>query len=289
MNVDTAAPRRPPGGSLSRTAIPAPGSNRGGRRGRSAHSSASSAPSAVRQEGRAASASIRRDPRRPIFTILAALALAGCTPSPRTPPPAPGVNTAELPVVTDQRVADSLLADVRAVDSTIVVTLRYRTPENFTGAPLPGYEGNRAFLRREAAAALGRAQRRALAQGLTLEVFDAYRPVRATLAMVDWTARVGRDDLLRDGYIASRSRHNLGLAIDLTLADRATGRELDMGTPFDTFSAAAHTANATGAAATNRQRLRTIMESEGFANYDQEWWHFSYPLPDPVRFDVVIR
>ena len=205
------------------------------------------------------------------------------------PAPAPSVNTAELPVVTDQRIADSLLADVRAIDSTIVVTLRYRTPENFTGAPLPGYEGNRAYLRREAAAALGRAQRRALAQGLTLEVFDAYRPVRATLAMVDWTARVGRDDLLRDGYIASRSRHNLGLAIDLTLVDRATGRELDMGTPFDTFSAAAHTANATGATAANRQRLRTIMESEGFANYDQEWWHFSYPVSDPVRFDVVIR
>ena len=65
------------------------------------------------------------------------------------PAPAPSVNTAELPVVTDQRIADSLLADVRAIDSTIVVTLRYRTPENFTGAPLPGYEGNRAYLRRE--------------------------------------------------------------------------------------------------------------------------------------------
>jgi D-alanyl-D-alanine dipeptidase len=221
------------------------------------------------------------------FAVLAALALAGCATRPAAT--AQSVETAELPIVTDQRTADSLLADVRAADSTIVVTLRYRTPQNFTGAPLPGYEANRAFLRREAAAALGRAQRRALAQGLTLEVFDAYRPVRATLAMMEWTRRVGREDLVRDGYIASRSRHNLGLAIDLTLADRATGQELDMGTPFDTFSADAHTANATGQAATNRQRLKTIMESEGFANYDQEWWHFSYPLADPVRFDVVVR
>jgi D-alanyl-D-alanine dipeptidase len=113
--------------------------------------------------------------------------------------------------------------------------------------------------------------------------------VRATLAMVDWTRRVGREDLLRDGYIASRSRHNLGLAIDLTLADRATGRELEMGTPFDTFSPAAHTANATGTAAANRRRLQAAMESEGFTNYDQEWWHFSYEVPRPVRFDVVIR
>ena len=216
---------------------------------------------------------------------------AGCAaPRPQQAATAAAVNTAELPVVTDPRVVDSLLANVRAVDSTIVVTMRYATPANFTGAPLPGYEGNRALLRREAAAALGRVQRRLAAEGLTLLVFDAYRPVRATLAMVEWTRRVGREDLLRDGYIASRSRHNLGLAVDLTLADRATGRELEMGTPFDTFSAAAHTANASGAVAANRRRLQTVMEAEGFANYDPEWWHFSYPLPGPVvRFDVVIH
>jgi D-alanyl-D-alanine dipeptidase len=104
--------------------------------------------------------------------------------------------------------------------------------------------GNRAFLRREAAQALARAQRRAAREGYGLQVYDAYRPVRATLAMVDWTRRVSREDLLSDGYIASRSRHNLGLAIDLTLIKRSTGHELATGTPFDTFSAAAHTANA---------------------------------------------
>lgn len=215
-------------------------------------------------------------------------ALSACAAGAR-PQGAASVNTADLPVVTDARVADSLLADVRAADSTIVVTMRYATPRNFTGAPLPGYEANRALLRREAARALGRVQRRLAAEGLTLLVFDAYRPVSATLAMVDWTRRASREDLLRDGYIASRSRHNLGLAVDLTLADRATGRELDMGTPFDTFSPAAHTANASDPVATNRRRLETVMESEGFTNYAQEWWHFSYPLPDPVRFDVVIR
>ena len=217
--------------------------------------------------------------------VASAASAAACAARPAPPP----VNPAALPVVGDARVADSLLADVRALDGTIVVALRYATPDNFTGAPLPGYEANRAFLRREAAAALARVQRRLAADGLTLKVWDAYRPVRATLAMVDWTRRVGREDLLRDGYIASRSRHNLGLAIDLTLAERSSGRELEMGTPFDTFSAAAHTANATGVAAANRQRLKAAMESEGFTNYDQEWWHFTFSLPDPVRFDVVIR
>jgi zinc D-Ala-D-Ala dipeptidase len=59
-----------------------------------------------------------------------------------------------------------------------------------------------------------------------------------------------------------------------------------MGTGFDSFSAAAHTANATGIAAVNRARLVAAMAAEGFANYDQEWWHFTYQLPDELRFDL---
>ncbi len=204
------------------------------------------------------------------------------------PQTAPPINTTETTIAPDA-VADTLLTDVRSLDSTIVVELRYATPNNFTGAPLPGYLANRAFVRREAGGALAKVESDLRGQGLGLKIFDSYRPVRATLAMVDWTARVHREDLLRDGYIASRSRHNLGLAIDLTLIDLATGRELEMGTPFDTFSAAAHTANATGIAAANRQRLKAAMERRGFTNYDQEWWHFTYDVPNPLRFDKIIR
>ena len=198
------------------------------------------------------------------------------------------VNTAELPTATDAA-ADSLLVDVQSLAPGIRVGLRYATAHNFTGAPLPGYQGNHAYLRREAAAALARVEQRAEQEGLSLYVFDAYRPVRATLAMMDWTQRVGRTDLVRDGYIASRSRHNLGLAIDLTLVDTRSGATLDMGTPFDTFSSAAHTANAKGVPLTNRRRLERLMSAEGFTNYDQEWWHYTYSLPNPVRFDRVIR
>ena len=222
--------------------------------------------------------------RTSIRFVLFALVAACSTPA-RTPLP---VNTVETAVAPDG-VADTLLADVRSLDSSIVVELRYATSNNFTGAPLPGYLANRALLRREAAAALARVQYDLRAQGLGLKVFDAYRPVRATLAMVDWTQRVHREDLLRDGYIASRSRHNLGLAIDLTLIDRWTARELEMGTPFDTFSAAAHTANAAGIAMANRQRLKAAMEARGFTNYDQEWWHYTYDVPNPMRFDKPIR
>src|SRR5918999_1713627 len=230
---------------------------------------------------------------RPL-TLVLLTALTACAPAVATtttatatrqaPPP----NTGDLPIVSDA-VAETLLVDVRSLEPTIRVEMRYATPNNFTGAVIPGYEGNRVLLRREAAQALARAQRRALAEGYTLRVYDAYRPVRATLAMVDWTRRVGREDLLRDGYIASRSRHNLGAAIDLTLVERSTGRELAMGTPYDTFSAAAHTANASGEIARNRKLLLRLMESEGFVNYEKEWWHFSFDVPNPVRFDMVVR
>lgn len=227
----------------------------------------------------------RHLPCRPVRSLLA-LAAAAILACARPPAPQP-VDSGELPLGTPAQ-AESLLADVRALAPSIRVDLRYRDAGNFTGAPLPGYEANRAFLRREAAAALARVQRRAEGEGATLLVWDAYRPVRATLAMVEWTRRTGREDLVRDGYIAARSRHNLGMAIDLTLAD-AAGNPLDMGTAFDTFSTAAHTDSATGQVMANRARLRRIMEAEGFRNYAQEWWHFSYAADPPIRFDVPVR
>lgn len=219
------------------------------------------------------------------------IAFTACAPSParqQARPSSPPVNTGELSIVSDA-VADTLLADVQAVAPDIRVGLRYATSNNFTGAPIVGYEGNHAYLRREAATALARVARRAKAEGLALYIFDAYRPVRATLAMVEWTSRTGRQNLIRDGYIASRSRHNLGLAVDLTLVDATTGEPLDMGTPFDTFSPAAHTANASGIDLENRHRLQRFMEAEGFVNYDQEWWHYTYDVSNPVRFDRVIH
>jgi D-alanyl-D-alanine dipeptidase len=228
---------------------------------------------------------------RKFWGLLFGAWVYGCSPGPvaSTPVPvAPPVNTAEIQIAPDA-VADTLLAEIRPLDSTIVVDMRYATANNFTGAPLPGYFANRAYLRREAAAALARVQRDLGSRGLGIKIFDAYRPVRATLAMVEWTERANRTDLVRDGYIASRSRHNLGLAVDLTLVDNASGKELEMGTPFDTFSAAAHTANASGETAANRQKLKAAMEREGFVNYDQEWWHFSFSVPNPFRFDRPIR
>jgi zinc D-Ala-D-Ala dipeptidase len=231
--------------------------------------------------------------------LLLELLLAGC--GGHRPEPAAGLTPADtavtrtatpveappLPTAPDS-VADALLVDIRSIDSTIQVDVRYAGPNNFTGASLPGYDVSRVLLRREAALALGRVQRRLASGGLGLRVFDGYRPVRATLAMVSWAERTGRVALLDSGYIARRSRHNMGVAVDLTLVDLETGTEVPMGTPFDTFSEAAHTANAEGRVRRYRQLLVTMMESEGFENYDQEWWHFSYPVEGAVPFDRIV-
>jgi zinc D-Ala-D-Ala dipeptidase len=167
------------------------------------------------------------------------------------------------------------------------VDLRYATANNFTGAPLPGYEAPRALLRREAAAALGRVQAGLRSKGLGLRVLDAYRPVRASLAMVDWAERTGHRALLESGYIARRSRHNLGVAVDLTMVDLMTGTEAPMGTTFDNFTA--QTDDVTSEALRYRQILVQAMESEGFSPYGQVWWHFNYPVEGAVPLDRVIR
>ena len=212
--------------------------------------------------------------------------LSGCSLLHRTPPEP--INTVELPIASDSA-ADSLLVDVQKVDTSIVVEMRYATTNNFTKAKLPGYEGNHAYLRNEAAAALALVSEDLHRQGLGLKIFDAYRPVRATDAMVKWTATAHRPDLIRDGYIAARSKHNLGVAVDLTIIDLRTRAELPMGTSFDYFAPLAFTKNATGVVAKNRQLLKKVMERQGFTNYENEWWHYSYPVENPLRFDAVVR
>jgi D-alanyl-D-alanine dipeptidase len=193
------------------------------------------------------------------------------------------------PAASSNAASDSLLVDVRSVDSTIQVDLRYATANNFTGAPLPGYEAPRALLRREVAAALGRVQARLRSEGLGLRIFDAYRPVRATRAMVDWAERTGHRALLESGFISERTPHNMGVAVDLTVVHLMTGTEVTMGTTFDNFTTSAHTADATGEALRYRQILARTMESEGFSPYAQAWWHFNYALKGAVPLDRVIR
>lgn len=221
-----------------------------------------------------------------LLVTVAACAPAASARTVETPaPPSPTMQTRADDAC---RMAPGALVDVRSVDQTIRTDVRYATRNNFTGAVLPGYERPLALLRPPAAQALGRVQARLRPRGLGLKVFDAYRPVRATLGMVDWAERSGNEWVLEQGYVARQSGHNVGRTVDLTLVDLRTGRELEMGTPYDTFNERAHTANATGRVAENRRTLVEAMAAEGFQNYDKEWWHFSIPGPrEPL--DVPLR
>ena len=79
------------------------------------------------------------------------------------------------------------------------------------------------------------------------------------------------------------------VAVDLTLINLATKAEISMGTPFDNFSAAAHTKNSYGVIKKNRELFKKVMERQGFMNYEKEWWHYTYTVQNPVRFDKVIK
>ena len=169
------------------------------------------------------------------------------------------------------------LVDVRTHARDIRLDLRYATDDNFTGARLPGYCKPIAVIRRPAARALGRVQNNLKRRGLGLLVYDAYRPARATRAMVRWAERTNNEWVLAQGYVARRSNHNRGAAIDLTLARTADGKPLGMGTRYDAFTTRSHTANARGDALKNRLALKRAMEAEGFRNYRREWWHYDFP------------
>lgn len=196
------------------------------------------------------------------------------------PPPAPAPPTPDL--ATHQRPPPKGWVDLRVALPNARFDVRYHTPDNFTEAPLPGYGVPGAWLRQEPTEALKRVQAKLEAQGKSLLIYDAYRPLRGTLGMVAWAKRTDQVHLLDGGYIARRSGHNKGNTIDLSIVDAETGTEIDMGTPWDTLSEASHTRNAKGEAYKNRMLLRETMHAEGFKNYWREWWHYSFPTEEKL-------
>jgi zinc D-Ala-D-Ala dipeptidase len=177
---------------------------------------------------------------------------------------------------------DGLVA-IRDVVPGVTLDIRYATADNFTGAPLPGYERADAWLLAPVAVALrGVAQDLAVA-GFGIVVWDGYRPKRATDAMVAWATRTHNEWVVEQGFVARKSEHNKGLAIDLGLT--RDGHEVDLGA-FDSFGddAAAHAA--TGEVRANRLLLARVMTAHGFAPYAKEWWHFSFPRIAAPALDV---
>jgi zinc D-Ala-D-Ala dipeptidase len=175
----------------------------------------------------------------------------------------------------NQVVADTAkeLLDLKKIVPGITLDLRYATRNNFTKTIL--YKtAPTTYMRTQPARTLARIQAQLRLKNYGIKVFDAYRPHAATRLM--W-------ELVKDErYVASPvkgSNHNRGLAIDMTLVDLKTGKELDMGTGFDNFTDTAHH-SFTGLSAQvleNRRYLKSIMEANGFKAFDTEWWHYSWP------------
>lgn len=160
-----------------------------------------------------------------------------------------------------------------------------------------GYEEPILLLTKEAAAALKEASNELLSKGCRLKIYDAYRPQRAVAHFVNWAKdlneirtketfypRLDKRDLIPLGFIAERSGHSRGSTVDLTLIDKETGEELDMGGSFDHFGETSHS-DCTGITEEqyrNRRLLRETMVRHGFRPLTEEWWHFtleneSYP------------
>lgn len=177
------------------------------------------------------------------------------------------------------------LVDVHAFAPGLTLDLRYATKRNVTGRRLPGYCRPWALLRRSVAEDLGRVQRLLRRRGLGLAVFDAYRPARASRALVRWARHNGRGELV-GSYLARRSDHNRGGAVDLTLIRYRDRRRLRMGSRYDDLSRRANTRNARGRVLRNRLRLVAAMERFGFSNYEREWWH--YPAGGPRYLDLAL-
>ena len=159
----------------------------------------------------------------------------------------------------------------------LMLDLRYATADNLTGRPI--YRRPVAMLRPEAREILLRARDLAAPLGLRLVVFDAFRPIEAQWAL--WHAVADKR------FVADPRRggvHPRGAAVDLTLAEAATGRALEMGTGFDAITPlSAHGCTEVSAAAQrNRALLLGLMTAAGWDNYRMEWWH--YQLFDARRF-----
>ncbi len=176
--------------------------------------------------------------------------------------------------------------DLAAAVPGIRLDIGYARPGNFTGAPLPGYGAPGAWLMAHVAEDLARIQAELAPRGLGLVCFDAYRPRRATHAMIHWAEQTGRTHLFDEGYIARRSRHNVGATVDVSVAELSTGQLLEMGSAWDTFSPESHTANATGLAAENRALLHGLMIAHGWQPYSKVWWHFRFLEADGPARDV---
>ena len=220
-------------------------------------------------------------------------------------------------------------AYLRDVDLSIRQDIRYAGSHNFLGHPVDGYRAAECILVEPAAAALKNAQEKLAGRHLSLIVWDCYRPARAVRDFLNWTTgpdqrmkaeffpRTEKTQLVPLGYIAARSRHSLGGAVDVGIVpdgveivepampeklascilpkgERFEDGTIDFGSGYDCFDPAANVGNGQveKPASDNRRLLRDVLASVGFKPYAMEWWHFELrnaPFDSEFDFEILPR
>lgn len=189
----------------------------------------------------------------------------------------------------------------------VISEIRYYTTYNFVGERITGYNKPVALVTKECADALRNVNRELLALGYRMKIYDTYRPQRAVDHFVRWAEDlddtrmkpffypgVDKTVLFDEHYLARKSGHSRGSTVDLTLFDMKTGKDADMGGPFDFFGELSHpdyTETLTETQIKNRSVLRNAMLSAGFLPSASEWWHFTLknePYPQ-TYFDFPIE
>ena len=179
-------------------------------------------------------------------------------------------------------------AEIASVIDDAAFDIRYYSPNNFTGNKIRGYMAPRAYMTKEALAALSEAAEDLRAQGYRLLIWDSYRPQKAVDNFVEWIndpndegdktfyPDLQKSDLLEGNYIMAKSGHTRGSTVDLTLIKK-DGSFVDMGGTFDLFSEISHPdyQNITEEQKQNRKILHDAMVRAGFNGIDSEWWHFT--------------
>jgi D-alanyl-D-alanine dipeptidase len=166
----------------------------------------------------------------------------------------------------------SALIDIRKVDPTIVISLRYATPNNITGRAL--YPPNMpALVRPEVAQRLAQVQTQLGSCGYRLKIWDAYRPAEVQSQL--WQV-VQNSDYVADPSAGAGSLHSWGVAVDATLTD-TWNNPVSMPSDFDDITPASMF-RYRGNDRLVRSHLRLLqfsMARAGFYGMRTEWWHFT--------------
>ncbi len=176
---------------------------------------------------------------------------------------------------------NSKLVEIKKYIPEITLDIRYATTNNFTHRRM--YPQARAFARLPVVMALKDVEADLKNRGLGLKIYDAYRPYSITAKFYEVTPDT---NFVADPH--KGSKHNRGCAVDISLIDLKTGKELDMPTGFDSFSrkAGANYPDLPKQEITNRELLKNVMQAHGFKVISTEWWHYDfngwarYPLLD---------